>query len=200
MLIVLDTKVCNLNSWVGTLNSLNQKFKIIDNNNFQSNRVKKMIFPGIGNFLEIAQYLKRKNLDKLILQLIKKKIPILGVCMGMQILLNESEEAPGFKGLGIISGKVKKINTKKIPCPHNGWNNSSIIKKSKLFQGIKNSENFYYNHSYYCDVDNKKLITRKLSDGNIASAFEHQNIYGVQFHPEKSHEQGKRLLKNFLSI
>ena len=200
MLIIFDTKVCNLNSWVGTLNSLDQKFKIIEDNNFQSNRVKKMIFPGIGNFSEISQYLKRKNLDKLIIQLIQKKIPILGVCMGMQILLNESEEAPGCKGLGIISGKVKKINTKKIPCPHNGWNNSSINKKSKLFQGIKNSKDFYYNHSYYCDVDNKKLITRKLSDGNIASAFEYQNIYGVQFHPEKSHEQGKKLLKNFLSI
>ena len=200
MLIIFDTKVCNLNSWVGTLNSLDQKFKIIEDNNFQSNRVKKMIFPGIGNFSEISQYLKRKNLDKLIIQLIQKKIPILGVCMGMQILLNESEEAPGCKGLGIISGKVKKINTKKIPCPHNGWNNSSINKKSKLYQGIKNSKDFYYNHSYYCDVDNKKLITRKLSDGNIASAFEYQNIYGVQFHPEKSHEQGKKLLKNFLSI
>ena len=200
MLIIFDTKVCNLNSWVGTLNSLDQKFKIIENNNFQSNKVKKMIFPGIGNFSEISQYLKRKNLDKLIIQLIQKKIPILGVCMGMQILLNESEEAPGCKGLGIISGKVKKINTKKIPCPHNGWNNSSINKKSKLFQGIKDSKDFYYNHSYYCDVDNKKLITGKLSDGNIASAFEYQNIYGVQFHPEKSHEQGKKLLKNFLSI
>tara|TARA_B100001564_G_C20638379_1_gene670826 strand:+ start:1246 stop:1851 length:606 start_codon:yes stop_codon:yes gene_type:complete len=201
MISILDTKVCNLSSWFGILNRLNQKFKVLDANNFDINKISKLIFPGVGNFENISKYIYDNKIDKKIHKLILNNVPYLGVCAGMQILLNKSDEALNSKGLGIIQGKVRKINSKKISCPHNGWNNNKGNKKSNLFLNIRNNEDFYFNHSYFCDVDDKKIITRTLSDDEkIITSFEKKNIFGVQFHPEKSHETGVKLLKNFISF
>ena len=201
MIYILDTKVCNLSSWYGILNRLDQKFKVVDANNFDINKVSKLIFPGVGHFENISRYIHDNKIDKKIRKLILNNIPYLGVCVGMQILLNKSDEGLNSKGLGIIQGKVKKIKSRKISCPHNGWNNNKGNKKSNLFFNIKNNEDFYFNHSYFCDVDDKKIITRTLSDdAKIITSFEKNNIYGIQFHPEKSHEAGVKILKNFISF
>ena len=201
MLTILDTKVCNLSSWFGILRNINEKYKVVDASNFEVKNISKLIFPGIGNFKNISDYIFKNKIDHKIKKLISNKIPYLGVCVGMQILLEKSDENISSKGLGIIKGKVRKINSNRISCPHNGWNNNKGKKKTKLFNDIRNIEDFYFNHSFYCDVKEKNIITRTLSDDQkIITSFEKDNIYGVQFHPENSHESGIKILKNFISI
>ena len=201
MLTILDTKVCNLSSWFGILNKLDQKFEVVDAKTFTTKKIKKLIFPGVGNFSNISNYIFKNNLDSKINDLLSKNIPYLGVCIGMQILMESSDENISSKGLGFIKGRVKKINSKKIGCPHNGWNNNTGNTKSDLFLNIKNKEDFYFNHSFYCEVKEKGIVTRTLEDDKkIVTSIEKKNLYGVQFHPEKSHDAGIKILKNFISI
>tara|TARA_Y100000590_G_C15687667_1_gene1002221 strand:+ start:196 stop:807 length:612 start_codon:yes stop_codon:yes gene_type:complete len=201
MLLLLDTKVCNLSSWINILKNLECKFIIAENSDFKHEQVDRIIFPGVGNFEEVTKYLEKKKLDLTLKKIIKNKIPYLGVCLGMQILLEKSAESPNFNGLNLIKGNVKKIKSEKITCPHNGWNNFVTKKESKLFNKIKEDEDFYFNHSYYCDIDDTNLVTKRLADDEeIVVSFQKENIFGVQFHPEKSHEGGIKLIKNFLSL
>ena len=201
MLLLLDTKVCNLSSWINILKNLECKFIIAENSDFKHEQVDRIIFPGVGNFEEVTKYLEKKKLDLTLKKIIKNKIPYLGVCLGMQILLEKSAESPNCNGLNLIKGNVKKIKSEKITCPHNGWNNFVTKKESKLFNKIKEDEDFYFNHSYYCDIDDTNLVTKRLADDEeIVVSFQKENIFGVQFHPEKSHEGGIKLIKNFLSL
>jgi imidazole glycerol-phosphate synthase subunit HisH len=165
----------------------------------------KIILPGVGDFDWAMDRLDksgmRKPLDALVLE---DKVPVLGICVGMQILANSSEEGV-LPGLGWIDAKVKKFDTstfkQKTKIPHMGWNDVKPKKTNGLFNGLENNALFYFLHSYYFDC-NREEDTLAVADygEQFACAANHENIYGVQFHPEKSHQYGIQLLSNFANL
>ena len=152
-----------------------------------------MIFPGVGHADSAMKMLKETGLDKLIPNL---KQPVLGICLGMQLLCNSSEEG-NTKGLGVFNLDVKRFsNTLKVP--QMGWNTISNL-QTDLFKGISENEFMYLVHSYYVPICDETIAMTDY-DGDYSSAFQKDNFYGVQFHPEKSSAVGEKILKNFLMI
>jgi imidazole glycerol phosphate synthase glutamine amidotransferase subunit len=163
-------------------------------------KASRIIFPGVGNFSKAMSELKKRK----ILHTLKEKIgdgtPFLGICLGMQLLLETSQEAPGIKGLGVIKGKVKKFSSKNLIVPHMGWNQVKA-KKNKLFKGVSNNSFFYFAHSYYCEPKDKKVILSTTNYGlEFASSLYKDNVWAVQFHPEKSQQLGLKVFSNFLKL
>ena len=163
------------------------------------------ILPGVGSFDLAIQYLRDNALIEPLNEyaLLNKK-PILGICLGMQIMAARSEE--GLEaGLNWIPGVVKEIinptNQKNFKLPHMGWNKVSFNSDSKLFQNIKNNSEYYFLHKYCYELtDKENLLAKSIYGQRISAAIESKNIFGVQFHPEKSHKQGIKILKNFSEI
>ena len=158
-----------------------------------------LILPGVGTFdwamSKLNESSLRETLDGLVLE---KKIPILGICVGMQIMASQSEEGV-LSGLNWIKGKILKLD-KDIILPHMGWNNVKLSNKSDLFNNIENFE-FYFLHSYYYKTEDDKHILSMSKYGNpFTSAIHKENIFGTQFHPEKSHKNGIKILENFEKI
>ena len=165
----------------------------------------KIILPGVGAFDQAMTLLEnsgmRETLDELVM---KKKIPVLGICVGMQMLANSSEEGV-LPGLGWIDSIVKKFDASlinhKTKLPHMGWNTIEPTKTDALFENLKESPRFYFLHSYYFNCSDSENEIAKTEYGfPFTSAVKFSNIYGVQFHPEKSHENGILLLKNFANL
>lgn len=165
----------------------------------------KVILPGVGAFDETMKMLNdsgfKEELNKV--ALIDQK-PVLGICVGMQILANGSEEG-SLSGLGWIPGKVKKIDKTTIKnkpkLPHLGWNSIQVQQSFKIFEDIDEEEGFYFIHSYYFECSHHQNILATTNYGvDFSSAIVQGNIFGVQFHPEKSHSNGIRLLKNFAEL
>lgn len=169
-------------------------------------RAEKLIFPGVGHFGKAVRELKTRKIYKLLKERIDNGVPFLGICLGMQLLLEESQEAPGIKGLGVIKGEVKKFKSKKLIIPHMGWNQIKIkstksnSKGNNLFKGVKSNSYFYFAHSYYCDPKERVNLSTTDYGVKFSSSFGKKNVWGVQFHPEKSQALGLRVLKNFLNI
>lgn len=178
---------------------------IITNDIKEIKTAKKIILPGVGDFDETMILLNKLDiklvLDELVLE---KKIPILGVCVGMQILGNSSEEGQ-LEGFGWIKGRVKKIDTSMLKSkphlPHMGWNTITPQRNSPLFNNMVFENGFYFLHSYHFACDNESAILAITKYGTeFVSAINHENVYGFQFHPEKSHHNGIELFKNFANI
>lgn len=163
----------------------------------------KLILPGVGHFDRAMENINNKQLLELLNEMaIVKKVPFLGICLGMQLMCRSSEEGSA-KGLGFVDAVVKKFSfpdNNELKIPHMGWNYINPCKKSNLLIGLEEKSRFYFVHSYFVDCANAadKLTTTQY-DHDFVSAFEHENIIGVQFHPEKSHRFGINLFKNFLS-
>jgi glutamine amidotransferase len=154
----------------------------------------------VGNFKEAVRELKKRKIFDVLTGRIKEGVPFFGICLGMQLLLEKSEEAPGIKGLGVVKGRVRKFDEKKMIVPHMGWNEVSF-KASSLFKGIPDRSYFYFAHSYYCEISDKGAISTTTQYGiNFSSACHKDNIWGVQFHPEKSQKLGLKLFNNFLTL
>ena len=196
---IVDLDTGNLASLLSALNKLNINFKICKNS-FDFEDVDKIILPGVGAFKDLMKKINEKNMDKIILAKIDKNVPILGVCVGFQILFSGSNEHGYCKGLGLIKGNFInfKDESEKIKVPHVGWNECKILKKNKLFQDIEDNSDFYFTHSYYLKNYNIENVTTKtMYDLNFVSSINMKNIYGVQFHPEKSQLNGLKIIKNF---
>lgn len=161
-----------------------------------------LILPGVGAFDEAMKNITERKLDKILHEnvLINKK-PILGVCVGMQILSEGSDENGWHKGLGWIPGKVKKLElTQNLAVPHVGWNNLVITNKSNLYLNQSNSNpHFYFDHSYYFETEDKYVSSYCDYGIKICASVQNDNIYGVQFHPEKSQNNGLKLFRSFLN-
>ena len=167
-------------------------------------RADKFILPGVGAFDSAINLLdKSKLVTEIKEQVFKKKKKILGICVGMQIFAESSSEGrkPGFKWL---SAKVKKINFDKnirLRLPHMGWNSIKIVNEDNIFNNLNNNEYFYFCHSYYFDCHIKENILAETNYGlNFSSVVKKDNIYGIQFHPEKSHDAGETILNNFSKL
>lgn len=163
---------------------------------------KKIFLPGVGAFDETIAKLDETGFRQVLdVEVLENKVPIIGICVGMQILANSSEEG-SLPGLGYIRGQVKKIDTSllsdKPKLPHLGWNSVEAVKQSPLFEGINQDFGFYFLHTYYFDCAHPEDVLASTTYGKpFASAVNHNNVYGMQFHPEKSHRNGVKLLQNF---
>jgi glutamine amidotransferase len=161
----------------------------------------KIILPGVGAFSEGMKGLESRGLVPVLQEIGALGKPLLGICLGMQLLFEESEEQGRHQGLGLIPGKVKIFRQSGIKVPQIGWNQVEINKPSALVDGINPGEYFYFNHGYYCVPEMPEdVLTRTEYGGWFASAVERQNIHGVQFHPEKSQAAGLKILQNFVEL
>jgi len=158
-----------------------------------------LVLPGVGNFDSAIESIKGDS--QLFLDAINGGLPILGICLGLEMLFDRSEEGK-MKGLKILPGDVLMLPRSKVKVPHMGWNNLEIIKSdSKLLDGIKNGAWVYYVHSYHINPKNKSMVVATSKYGkSLHVAVEHDNIFGTQFHPEKSGAVGSRIIRNFLAI
>lgn len=191
---------------MGNLRSVQKAFQRIGHNaNISSNskdisKSDKLILPGVGFFEKGVHNLKENCLWDVLNELvINKKIPILGICLGMQLMTEFSEEG-NTNGFGWIKGVTKKFVQidKKFKIPHMGWNNLSIINDKTLLKGITNTDFFYFVHSYFVTCNNMEdIVSETFYNNKFVSVFQHNNIFGCQFHPEKSHDAGLMILKNF---
>lgn len=197
MIVIIDYDLGNLGSVKNALDKLGID-SIISNSKREIEKATGLIFPGVGSAKEGMKNLKEKGLAKLIIDQIRKGKPLLCICLGMQLLFSSSEEG-NTECLNVIDGKVKKFNTD-LKVPQICWNQVNQ-KSSKLLLGINDNRYFYFAHSYYCQPkDTKKIIGITNYGIKFCSAMEDKNIFGVQFHPEKSGEDGLKLLKNFADI
>ena len=201
--LVLDYGMGNIFSVTKKLNRLKID-SVVSSSQDEILSADKIILPGVGHFGKAMENLKKLNLiDVLNHEVLIKKKPILGICLGMQLMANKSEEG-NVEGLGWIDADVVRfrINDKlKYKVPHTGWNQISISKESKLMHNIPNFSEFYFVHSYHFKTNNPVDILNETGyENRFVSAIEKENIYGVQYHPEKSHDIGELLLKNFVSL
>jgi len=198
-MMVVDIGSGNFGSLKSAFNKLNIPFKVCKSvNDFEDTN--KIVLPGVGSFPNFMKGLKNQGFEELLKKLLlSKKSSILGICVGYQALFNESEEIQTTKGLALVDGKINKLSTKKnIKIPHIGWNQCINTRENILFHEIPDRSDFYFCHSYApSNISvNYKISITKYGD-NFASSLSHNNIYGVQFHPEKSQINGLKILKNF---
>jgi len=193
---------------VGNTHSVKEAVKSLDCDVIISDEPEKLdkadalILPGVGAFEIAMENLRDRNLiGPLNEMVLEKGKPLLGICLGMQLFADESEENGLHKGLRWISGNVKKIQDQpNLRVPHVGWNNIDVIDRSPLFDRLQDKRNFYFDHSYHFVCNDEKNVVSKVNYGNgLVAAVKRNNILGVQFHPEKSQITGLRLLKGFLN-
>ena len=162
----------------------------------------KVILPGVGAFGDCMNNLKKHNLVDCIKEITQNGTPFLGICLGLQLLFESSDETPNCPGLGIFEGKISKIPKKDgFKIPHMGWNSIDFTKETPLFEGIKNGSFVYFVHSYYMQPKDKSIISATCNySATLPIALSRKNVYAVQFHPEKSGDTGLKILKNFIDL
>lgn len=202
MIAIIDYGMGNIHSVQKALESLAGRTMVTDDP-LKIKDCDKAVLPGVGAFDDAMLELKKKGLIPAIDTHVKNKKPLLGICLGMQLLFMESQEAAKQKGLGLLKGSVRLFAQKKgFKVPHMGWNQLKIKNAAcPLLQGIAEDSFVYFCHSYYPDPRDKAIIAATTEySTEFTSILWKENIYGVQFHPEKSQETGLRMLKNFVNL
>lgn len=162
----------------------------------------KVILPGVGSFGDAMGKIRQYDLEKVIHEVVKRQIPFLGICLGLQLLFERSEESPGVQGLGILKGEILRIQEMEgLKVPHMGWNSLRFSGDGRLFQGIPEDAYVYFVHSYYLKAEEPEIVTARTDYGTeIHASVEKGQIFACQFHPEKSSDVGLRILKNFVEL
>lgn len=201
MIVIIDCGMGNLKSVQNAFAAVGYKTAITDDPN-QIKRASALVLPGVGAFRDAIKSLKAKKIDEELIEAIREDKPFLGICLGMQLLFTFSEEGGLFKGLNIIPGRVRRFSSL-VKCPHLGWNKIKFTHNlnynmNPIFRDIPDESYFYFVHSYYCEVDNQRIIYSTTDYGSaFPSSIWKDNLFGVQFHPEKSSTSGLKILKNF---
>lgn len=165
-------------------------------------RADKVILPGVGAFKDAMEKLHQYGLVEVIREVAAKGTPFLGICLGLQLLFEKSEEGPGVEGLGLLEGEILKIpESEGLKIPHMGWNSLQFQNNGRLFKGLQDGDFVYFVHSYYLKAENEDIVTAVTDySTRIHASVEKDNLFACQFHPEKSGKVGLRILKNFTEI
>lgn len=191
---------------VGNLFSLKSSFKAIGEEAIVTNDVNKIkdankiILPGVGAFEDAAKKLENSGMAEVLIKECEKGKSVMGICLGMQLLFDESYEFGVHKGLGLIKGKIVGFDgkiDKKYLIPHIGWNSLKFYNNSPIFKDLNDGDYVYFVHSYYAECDKKNIIATSDYGMEFTAAVQKENVFGCQFHPEKSGEAGLKILKNF---
>ena len=201
MIAVIDYDAGNLKSVEKALIFLGET-PVITRDREELLAADKVILPGVGAFGDAMDRLHQYGLVDVIKEVVKKRTPFLGICLGLQLMFESSEESPGVEGLGLLPGKILKIpETPGMKVPHMGWNSLKIDPNSKLFKGIPDGNYVYFVHSYYLKAGSEDIVAATTEYGtHIHAAVEKGNLYACQFHPEKSSQTGLKILENFISL
>lgn len=201
MIAIIDYGVGNLFSLNSSLAKIGAE-SVVSGEKDIIEKADKIILPGVGAFGDAAKKLRERGLDRLILDEVKAGKPLLGICLGMQLLFEKSYEYGEHKGLGIVKGEVRPLKERiaDLKIPHMGWNEHSFTKQSEIFKGLKDGDYVYFVHSYYGKCADDSLIATTDYGFDVTAAVQNGNVFGVQFHPEKSGDTGLRILKNFVDI
>ncbi len=196
MIAIVDYGMGNLRSVENALDFLGIESIITSDKEtiFNSDGI---ILPGVGAFPDAIDNIKEAGLDKVLKEAVNKGKPLLGICLGMQLLFEESDEVKLSKGLGFLKGRIEKLNID-LKVPHMGWNSLNMEKESTILNGIEKGSHVYFVHSYYAVTGEEGILNAYADYGvKVPGVVSKGNVYGIQFHPEKSGEVGLRMLKNF---
>ena len=201
MIAILDYDAGNLKSVEKALASIGQE-SVITRSREEILRADKVILPGVGSFGDAMGNLKRLGLDRVIHEVTDRRTPFLGICLGLQLLFESSEESPGVEGLGILKGKILRIPDREgLKIPHIGWNSITLQNDGRLFRGIPQETYVYFVHSYYLKADDEAIVKASTEySTHIHASVEQDNVFACQFHPEKSSTPGLQMLKNFAAL
>ena len=201
MTAIIDYDAGNIRSVEKALQALGEEVVITRDRDviLSADRV---ILPGVGAFGEAMARLKSYGLVEVIHEVVARNIPFLGICLGLQLMFEGSEESEGVEGLGILKGKILRIpDTPGLKIPHIGWNSLTYPNKGRLYEGIPENSYVYFVHSFYLKAEDEAIVTATTEYGTtIHASVEKDNVFACQFHPEKSSDVGLKILKNFIGI
>lgn len=202
MIAIIDYDAGNLKSVQKALAAIGEESEITRDRKILSD-ADKLILPGVGSFGDAMEHLKKYELDKTIADLVKgENKPLLGICLGLQLLFNRSEESAGIEGLGLLPGEILRIPDKEgLKIPHIGWNSLDLKGNGRLFDGLDESPYVYFVHSYYLKAADESIV-KATTDYSVTihASVEKDNIFACQFHPEKSSTIGLKMLRNFAKL
>ena len=201
MIAVIDYDAGNLKSVEKALTALGEKPAVSRDKDVILS-ADKVILPGVGSFGDAMEKLHQYGLVDVIHQVVEKGTPFFGICLGLQLMFERSDEAPGVEGLGLLKGEILRIpDCEGLKIPHMGWNSLKIRPDSRLFAGIADDSYVYFVHSYYLKAaDESQVAATTEYSAHIHAAVETGNVFACQFHPEKSSNVGLQILKNFISL
>ena len=201
MIAIIDYNAGNLKSVEKALHFLGEDC-VITRNFHEIETADKVILPGVGAFGDAMEQLKKYELDKVIHQVTAENKPFLGICLGLQLLFEGSDESQGVEGLHVLDGQILRIPDKEgIKIPHIGWNSLDLQNNGRLFKGLSEHPYVYFVHSYYLKATDEAIVTATTEySTHIHASVEKNNVFACQFHPEKSGEVGLRILKAFSEI
>ena len=201
MIAIIDYDAGNLKSVEKALQSIGED-TIVSRDREEILRADKVILPGVGAFGDAMSKLRQYGLDEVIRDVTAKGTPFLGICLGLQLLFERSDETPGVEGLGILKGEILRIPDKEgLKIPHMGWNSLKFQNNGRLFKGIPEDSYVYFVHSYYLKAKDDRIVKATTEYGtHIHASVEQDNIFACQFHPEKSSTVGLKILENFAGI
>lgn len=201
MVAVIDYDAGNIKSVEKAILSLGGDVRVTRNRE-EILRADHVILPGVGAFGDAMERLHRYGLVDVIMETVQAHIPFLGICLGLQLLFESSEESEGVKGLGILPGRIVRLPEEAgLKIPHIGWNSLRYPNKGRLFEGIPEESYVYFVHSYYLKAEDPRIVTATTEyAAHIHASVEKDNVFACQFHPEKSSDTGMCILRNFMQI